>query len=227
MDVKHTSFTALQVAVGLAHVAPEKGQQGDFEHWQRIFDASDRADTAERPPSWRMTDSRTQNMPACDVWRQAGGMPPTPQTAHYEQPARADQGLIQGRASPSVQGKISRVPVALLASPADAHAGALAAERMSAPKPTQAIRTGERKSTMPDGRPLAQLEAHLSRSTDGRWSVALRSNQPLSTAQALHAVAHALTAQERGSASVDLILLNGQPIYRSAPPAAHRFEIDC
>lgn len=227
MDVKLATFAALQTTIEQAHIAPEKGLQGDFEHWHRIFDATDRADTAERPPAGRMTESGAQSMPDRHALRQTGARPSSAQTAHADQSGQVSPGPGQSLRSPLVSDAISGRGATSLAVPSGMRISAFPVERVSAPTPSQASSSGERMPTTPDGRPLAQLEAHLSRGTDGRLSVALRSTQPLSTAQALHAVALSLTEQGRDSTSVDLILLNGQPIYRSASPAAHRFDIDC
>lgn len=237
MDVKGSNaLAALQTSMGQAHVDPEKGRQGDFEHWQRIFDATDRpAGGALQQPvdannAKGSTQANSRSLQGHGPTRSgAGHQPSALQPVHTAQPGQASPDpALSGARSPSlapshVAGKLSMyLPTGSAmggpsaASPAQAWASA---------QPGLPPTAGTGLPT-PDGRPLAQLEAHLSRGADGRLNVALRSSQPLSTAQALHAVAQALAAQD-GQAPVDQVLLNGQPIYRSAAPSTHRFEIDC
>lgn len=229
MDVKHASLAALQSSMGQAHVDPEKGRQGDFEHWQRIFDATDRplgnalmrsadanakkaADMGGRSPQGpRPTAARADQQSTATA----------PKPAHGAQPAQASLGpvLSESRGPWFALGTAAGRPsMASTTGASNAQPSSFAASAPTLPSSAGL--------PAPDGRPLAQLEAHLSRGADGRLSVALRSSQPLSSAQALHAVAQALATQDE-EAPVEQVLLNGQPIYRSAKPSTHRFEIDC
>lgn len=230
MDVKHTTAATLAPSLGQAHVDPDKGRQGDFEHWHRIFDATERprAPSAEqRTATWQVhadwptsdEPGGTGNHPAASpvLLRQLPGQPNGPSSRSLPQSVTAsftNAGAHMPMATPQLSAS-PRLPTSEAASETQP-----SADPSSAPTRTP----GERVS--PDGRPLAQLEAHLSRSADGHLSVALRSSQPLSATQALNAVAQALAAQD-GEAPVEQVLLNGQPIYRSAAPSTHRFEIDC
>ncbi len=233
MDVKHSTLAALQSSMGQAHVDPEKGRQGDFEHWQRIFEATDRTDAAARPLAGHAANGGDVNVPvARQASGQAGGRPLAAQPAHAAWPGHVvpGSGQMPTQGQPLIRDRVIGGAVVSQQAAASPAASSLAGvpPRSQAQTAQMAQTAGAGKgSPTPDGRPLAQLEAHLSRGTDGRLSVALRCSQPLSTAQALHAVAQALAEQEPGSTSVDQVLLNGQPIYRSASLAAHRFEIDC
>lgn len=235
MDVKHTTLAALPSSMGQAHVDPEKGRQGDFEHWQRIFDATDRpagdalarpAEANDRNAAHHHGRSPQANSQTTD---RAGHQPRALQHASIARPGQAIQSpaLSEAHAASPAPGHAAGSPS--VASPAGPVGGGQATASSAQASPcAQPVPRAPSGAGLPtsDGRPLAQLEAHLSRGADGRLSVALRSNQPLSTAQALHAVAQALATQD-GEAPVDQVLLNGQPIYRSAKPSTHRFEIDC
>lgn len=230
MDVKATTLTAWQSSMGQAHVDPEKGRQGDFEHWQRIFDTTNRpaGDSLVRPAAEHAetaTDIGTR--PPQDTRHASGGQADprarAPLPAHGARPGQVSPGpaLSDARASSPAPGMPS-----WSANSAQVAASTTQASASAPAQPVPQAPSGAGFAT-PDGRPLAQLEAHLSRGADGRLSVALRSSQPLSTAQALHAVAQALATQDGEAPPVDQVLLNGQPIYRSATPSTHRFEIDC
>lgn len=230
MDVKHSTLSAMQSALGQAHVDPEKGRQGEFKHWQRIFDANDRPHAGERPLLTPATDGGDLCRPADrTALRQADDGRSASHSARAGTSGQPGLGVAPAKLAthPLARDRvIGGMPMpAPTSTVADARPTAASLERVSAWPTAQASRPVGGTLT-PDGRPLAQLEAHLSRGADGRLNVALRSSQPLSTAQALHAVAQALAAQD-GQAPVDQVLLNGQPIYRSAQPAGHRFEIDC
>lgn len=230
MDVKHAT-AALQQSLGQAHVDPEHGRQGDFDHWQRIFDATDRrSGSAVDAPSSR-SEAHTADRPTSAPRHPHGGGPLRAQTLPSTSFTQGGQAGLAGAPSTgaaTLQARGGHPSLAAAHQPLGTRAPATGVERLSASTAGTAEsppRAGG-APTSPDGRPLAQLEAHLSRNADGRLNVALRSSLPLSTSQALHAVAQALSEQG-GDTPVDQVILNGQPIYRSATPSTHRFEIDC
>lgn len=226
MDVKPSTHPTMSAAMAQAHVDPEKGRQGDFEHWQRIFDASN------RPAAAKPTDLTSRTREA--ALRPTGGgfvasaFAAAASMAQAIRPSTvvADAGRPQAATSPVGSALVlDKAPATPFSQLTDAKGQPRAPERSTPGPAAQASRLGG-GSPAPDGRPVSHFEAHLSRGADGRLSVALRSNQPLSTAQALHAVAQALAEQE-GATQVDQVFLNGKSIYRSAATTSHRFEIDC
>lgn len=229
MDVKHTT-AALQQALGQAHVDPDAGRQGDFEHWQRIFDATDRhAAPATGTKAFggeaiahEQTGSSSQH-----PWERAP-LQAQARSAAASIPQQANLGAAPTTGPTTLNALSRHLPLAASHPSVSPRTPATVAEHSHAsPVVSMASQPRPRaEPTAPDGRPLAQLQAHLSRNADGRLNVALRSSQPLSDAQALHAVAQALCEQSDDT-SVDQVILNGKPIYRSATPSTHRFEIDC
>lgn len=230
MDVKHVT-ASLQQSLGQAHVDPEQGRQGDFDHWQRIFEATDgRSGAAANAPA-SGGDLYKADHPTSGPWHPHDGGPLRAQTlssASFAQGGQAGSpGMpLSGAAKPQAGG--GQPSLAAAHQPPGTRAPATTAERLPASTTgtAESLPQPDGAPTLPDGRPLAQLEAHLSRNADGRLNVTLRSSLPLSTSQALHAVAQALSEQG-GDAPVDQVIINGQPIYRSATSSTHRFEIDC
>lgn len=230
MDVKHTA-AALQQSLGQAHVAPEQGRQGDFDHWQRIFDATDlRSASAADAPSSSEAQA-ADRVTSAPRHPNGGGLPLRAAAlpgASFTQGRQAVPAGVPSTGAATPQARGDHPSFAASHQPLDTRALMSRAERLSAPPEgtAESLPRPGGKPTSPDGRPLAQLEAHLSRNADGRLNVALRSSLPLSDSQALHAVAQALCEQS-GDTSVDQVMLNGRPIYRSATPSTHRFKIDC
>lgn len=230
MDVKHAT-AALQQSLGQAHVDPEQGRQGDFDHWQRIFAASDRRSVAAVDASHSGSDAYRVDLPAHGPRHPNDG---GRLRAHAQLGASfAWQGDANSASTSSTVAAMPHEPGAQRAlvsthQPLGMRTLVSVNQQLPAsPKGTaeSPLRPGG-LPTPPDGRPLAQLQAHLNRNAEGRLDVALRSSLPLSTSQALHAVARALS--EQGSDTpVGQVLLNGQPIYRAVTSSTHRFEIDC
>lgn len=233
MDVKATQFAGLQQALSQAHVDPAQGRQGEFDHWRRIFDLTDQREGNSPGPSSQGSST--------DVAEGRSGVPVSavaarslklssagPGAAGVIPPLQAGQPGASGRL-PQVGGQA--LPAALAAptalsglAAADDAADAFKPLRPEAQAPARTVSACPQLSA--DTRPLSQLEARLARQADGGLQVALRAPRALSAAQALHAVAQAL-AEQGETASVNQVLLNGQPIYRSTEAPPHRFELDC
>lgn len=230
MDVKPSQQAAFLQALNQAHVDPRRGRQGEFDHWQRIFDVA------------QGSGALAQQAPAASSGLEPEAITSQAKAAWQGNPEKATAGQhAKANATANTRGAEPRLPVPPRVSDAKPFASGLLAapEPMASRNPTASVQSEPRLAPLrpaafasageqtPDGRPLAQMEAHLSRSADGGLNVSLRSAQALSSAQALRAVAQAL-AHSDASEPVNQVLLNGQPIYRSAAaPSNHRFEIDC